>query len=85
MQLKVTSVAQLRNISARIINSADPYYLYQDPGYTGSGPSIDNYVLQHFPGHVFNRGEQMQIPLLAGWNAAEEFLFLSVALPHNTS
>lgn len=26
----------------------------------------------------------MQIPLLAGWNAAEEFLFLGVTLPHNT-
>jgi para-nitrobenzyl esterase len=26
----------------------------------------------------------MQIPLLDGWNAAEKFLFLGVALPHNT-
>lgn len=26
----------------------------------------------------------MQIPLLASWNAAEEFLFLDVGLPHNT-
>lgn len=80
-----TTVTQLRNISAprfstllthtpsiRILNT------------TGFGPSMDNYVIQHFPGHVFNSDEQMQIPLLAGWNATEKFLFLGVALPRNT-
>jgi para-nitrobenzyl esterase len=85
-QLGVTSVAQLRNISAQALNAADPYYaLFQDPGFSGFAPSIDNYVIPLVPGQVFQNVQQMQIPLLAGWNQAEYYLFLGLALPHNTA
>jgi para-nitrobenzyl esterase len=33
------------------------------------------------PARRFLRGEQMHIPLLAGWNSAEEFPFMSQSLP----
>ena len=85
-RLGVTSVAQLRNVSAQVLNAADPYFsLFQDPGFSGFAPSIDNYVIPLVPGQVFQNGQQMQIPLLAGWNQGDYYLFLGLALPHNTA
>ncbi len=37
------------------------------------------------PARRFLRGEQMHIPLLAGWNSAEGFPFMSQSLPHQSA
>ena len=84
-KLGVTSVAGLRSLSAETINNAQPYNLNQDPGVTGFAPSIDGFVLPTAPGTIFHNGKQLKIPLLAGFNEDEEFLFLGLQLPHNTS
>ena len=44
-------------------------------------PSVDHHVVPDVPARRFLRGEQMHVPLLAGWNAAEEFPFGSQSLP----
>ena len=81
-KLGVTSVAGLRALSAQTINNADPYNLNQDPGVTGFAPSIDGYVLPIAPGTAFHNGQQLKIPLLAGFVADEQALFEGLALPH---
>jgi len=78
----VTSVTGLRELSAQVLNNAQPYNLNQDPGVTGFSPSIDGYVVPVAPGQAFHNGYQMKVPLLAGFNAEEQFLFLGLALPH---
>lgn len=84
-KLNVTSLADLRSLSAIAINDAQPFYLDQDPGVTGFAPSIDDYVIPIVPGQAFYDGKQMKIPLLAGFNAREEYLFEGNALPHATA
>ena len=37
-RLGASNVAELRTISAKDLNVANPYYTYQDPGYTGFAP-----------------------------------------------
>jgi para-nitrobenzyl esterase len=75
----------MRALSALQINSAQPFSLSQDPGVTGFAPSIDGYVIPTVPGRAFHHGQRMSIPLLAGFNSDEQYLFEGNALPHNTS
>jgi para-nitrobenzyl esterase len=84
-KLNLTSLAELRSISAADINDAQPFSLTQDPGVTSFAPSIDNYVIPTVPGQVFHEGKQLKIPLLAGFNAREEYVFEGNALPHATA
>jgi para-nitrobenzyl esterase len=80
-----TSVAALRALSAQTIVNSSPYNPATDPVVTAFAPSIDRFVLQSAPGTVFKAGNQAHVPLLAGWNGAEELLFLPRALPHNSA
>ena len=48
------------------------------------GPTLKIMSFSIFQQHVFNSGEHMKTFLLAAWNVADEFLFLGIALPHNT-
>ena len=50
-----------------------------------SQPSIDRHVVPDVPARRYLRGEQMHIPLLAGWNSAEGFPFMSQSLPHHSA
>ena len=84
-KLGVSNVAQLRALSAETLNKAQPYNINNDPGVSNFAPSIDKYVLPRFPGEVFHNGQEMKIPLLAGFNAVEQYLFYGLALPHCTT
>ena len=84
-KLNVTSVAELRAISAQDINNAQPFSLNHDPGVTNFSPSVDGYVIPVVPGRAFHNGLQMKIPLLAGFNSNEQYVFQGNELPHNTS
>ena len=79
-KLGVKSVAQLRSMSAVEINDAAQWNPATDPKVTAFAPSIDNYVLTGVPGMVFQNGQQMKVPLLAGWTSDEQALFLPYAL-----
>ncbi|MBR0789540.1 carboxylesterase family protein [Bradyrhizobium manausense] len=76
------SIAALRAMPAAHLNAAAPWSFAQDHVTQAFSPSIDHHVVPDAPARRFLRGEQMHIPLLAGWNSAEEFPFMSLSLPH---
>ncbi|RXT34669.1 carboxylesterase/lipase family protein [Bradyrhizobium betae] len=75
------SIAALRAMPAEQLNARAPWSFERDHVTAAFSPSIDRYVIPDVPARRFLRGEQMQIPLLAGWNSAEEFPFMSLSLP----
>ena len=75
------SIATLRAMPAEQLNDAAPWSFARDHVTQAFSPSIDRYVVPDVPARRFLRGEQMHIPLLAGWNSAEEFPFMPLALP----
>jgi para-nitrobenzyl esterase len=75
------SVAALRALPAEQLNAAAPWSFQASPVVAAFSPSIDHDVVPDVPAARFLRGEQMHIPLLAGWNATEEFPFLAQSLP----
>lgn len=84
-KLGATSVAQLRAIPAEKLNAAAPWDFTMNPMVTTFSPNVDRYVLPDFPSTRYARGEFMKIPLLAGWNAVEEYPFGAFALPHDNA
>ena len=74
------SIAALRAMPADQLNAAAPWSFAHDHVTQSFSPSIDRHVVPDVPARRFLRGEQMHIPLLAGWNSAEEFPFMSLSL-----
>lgn len=83
-KLNATSAAQLRALPAATVNNAALWNSSTDPGITAFAPSIDRYVVREVPAAVFDKGQTPNVPILAGFNADEEFLFLPRAIPHST-
>jgi para-nitrobenzyl esterase len=83
-RLGATSIAALREMSAEAVNAAAPWDFTTDPGLTFS-PSVDRYVVPDVPAARMERGEQLRVPLLAGWNATEDWPFRAMAFPHDTA
>ncbi len=81
----VDSAAELRETPPQSLVDASPFSFNQDPGVDNFSPNIDGYVLPTAPGYAFQHGQQMKIPLMAGWNADEQFTFLGLALPHQNA
>ncbi|MGX4804944.1 carboxylesterase/lipase family protein [Bradyrhizobium guangdongense] len=77
------SIAALRSLPPEQLNAAAPWNFARDHVTQAFSPSIDHHLVPEVPARRFLRGEQMHIPLLAGWNGAEEFPFMSQALPHH--
>ena len=80
-----TSPAALRALPAATIVATNLYNPLTDPTVSNFGPNIDRYVLNQAPGTVFAQSQQAQVPLLAGWNAAEGVIFAPWSLPHNNA
>jgi para-nitrobenzyl esterase len=80
-----TSLAALRAMPAEQLNAAGLWNFTQNPIVKAFSPNIDRFVVPDVPAARFARGEQMHIPLLAGWNAAEEYPFGAMALPHGST
>ena len=74
----------LRSIPAATLNAATNWNVNTDPGITTFAPSIDGDVLRLSPAEVFARGQSLNVPILAGWNAAEYTPFTARALPAAT-
>ena len=79
------SIAALRAMPAEQLNAAAPWSFEASPVVAAFSPSIDHYVVPDVPARRFLHGEQMRIPLLAGWNAAEEFPFAAQSLPDQSA
>ena len=79
------SIAALRAMPAEQLNAATPWSFERDHVTEAFSPSIDRHVVPDVPARRFLRGEQMHIPLLAGWNSAEGFPFMSQSLPHQSA
>ncbi|MDN5002068.1 carboxylesterase/lipase family protein [Bradyrhizobium sp. GCM10027634] len=77
------SIAALRAMPAEQLNAQAPWSFARDHVTEAFSPSIDHHVVPDAPARRFLRGEQMHIPLLSGWNSAEEFPFMSLSLPHH--
>jgi para-nitrobenzyl esterase len=75
------SIATLRAMPADRLNAAAPWSFARDHVTQAFSPSIDHHVVPDVPARAFLRGEQTHIPLLAGWNGAEEVPFMSQSLP----
>lgn len=84
-KLGVSTVSDLRALSAETVNNAALWNSSTDPAITAFAPNIDNYVVPAVPAETFNRGNAQKVSVLAGFNAAEEYLFLPRAIPHNTT
>jgi len=84
-RLQAPSIAALRALPAEDVNAAAPWDFSRDPAATAFSPSIDRYVVPDVPMASYLRGEQLCVPLLAGWNGAEHFPFHDMALPHATA
>jgi len=79
----------LRSVDAATITQHAPWDYVSDPGVMVPGnlafaPSVDGDVLRLSPAEVFARNAELNVPLLAGWNAAEYFLFTPRALPYSS-
>jgi para-nitrobenzyl esterase len=75
-----TSVSQLRAVSAAAINAAEQWLPTTDSKILSFSPSIDYYVLSLQPGMAFANGLQHKIPLMGGFNADEQTLFIPYGL-----
>ncbi|MDH7799347.1 MULTISPECIES: carboxylesterase family protein [unclassified Beijerinckia] len=80
-----SSIAALRAMPAEQLNAAALWNFSVNPIVRAFSPSIDRYVVPDVPAARFIRGEQMHIPLLAGWNATEEAPFHSQSLPNQSA
>jgi len=81
----VTSLAALRAMPAEQLNAAGAWNFTQNPNVKAFSPNVDRFVVPEVPAACFTRGEQMHIPLLAGWNSAEDYPFHDMSLPDNTA
>jgi para-nitrobenzyl esterase len=79
------SIAALRAMPAEQLNAAALWNFERDHVTEAFSPSIDHHVVPDAPARRFLRGEQMQIPLLAGWNSAEGVPFMSQSLPAHSA
>lgn len=80
-----TSLAALRAMPAEQANAAGLWNFTQNPNVKAFSPNIDRFVVPDVPAARFARGEQMHIPLLAGWNSAEDYPFHEMSLPDDSA
>ncbi len=83
--LGAASISDLRALPAEQVNAAATWNFTLDPVAKAFSPSVDRYVVPEVPATRYLQGEQLNIPLLAGWNAAEFWPFRLNALPHQTA
>ena len=84
-RLGADSITALRAMSAKELNEAAMWSFATHPATTAFSPHIDRYVVPEVPVARYLRGEQLHIPLLAGWNDEEQWPFRPLALPHQTA
>jgi len=71
----------LRSIDGQAVNAAAQWDPKTDPSITAFSPSVDGNVLRVSPGEAFARGQELNVPLMGGWNTAEYFPFTALFAP----
>ena len=84
-RLNAPSIAALRAMPADSVNKAALWNFTMNPMVTVFSPNVDRYVLPEVPSRRFARGEQLHVPLLAGWNQVEGYPFDFLGLPHKNA
>ncbi len=84
-RMGAASVAALRAMPAEELNKAAMWSFATHPATTAFSPHIDHYVVPEVPAARYLHGEQLPLPLLAGWNEVEQWPFRALALPHRTA
>ena len=79
------SIEALRALPAEQLNAAALWDFSTNPAETAFSPNVDGHVVPIEPPARFARGEQMRIPLLAGWVQDEGYPFAALGLPHRTA
>ncbi|KAI0482129.1 Carboxylesterase [Xylariaceae sp. FL0804] len=74
--------ALLRQLPASVVVNSSAWDVLTDPSKTAFSPSIDGYVVPAAPAAAFAAGAQANVSLMAGWNAREDTIFQTFALPH---
>ena len=64
--VKAKSLADLRAMPAAVLLEAA-----SKPGAFSTAATVDGYFLPELPATIFAKGQQANVPLLAGWNSAE--------------
>jgi para-nitrobenzyl esterase len=80
--LETHTLQELRALPAEEVNAAGLWDFTTHPGTTAFAPNIDGFVIPEAPAARFYEGKQLKIPVLAGWNAHEDFPFRALAVPH---
>jgi para-nitrobenzyl esterase len=80
--LGIHTIEELRALPAQKVNAAGLWDFTTHPGATAFAPNVDGFVVPEAPAARFYAGKQMKVPVLAGWNAHEDFPFRALALPH---
>ena len=80
-----TTIAALRALPAAQVNAAAPWNFSMIPMVTTFSPNIDRYVVREAPSAGFAHGQQMNIPLLGGWNEDEGYPFDAHGLAHGSA
>jgi para-nitrobenzyl esterase len=84
-KLGAKSISDLRAMPAEKVNAAASWNFSIDPIVSSFSPNVDHYVVPERPVARYVRGEQLHVPLLAGWNGAEGFPFGAFAFPHQNA
>jgi para-nitrobenzyl esterase len=84
-QLGAADIAALRAMPADALNAQTAWKPAFDPGTTAFSPSVDGYVVPAMPAARFAKGQQLAIPLLAGWNTREGAIFRVRGVPAHTA
>ena len=84
-RIGASSIAELRAMPAAAVNAAAPWNFSMNPIVKTFSPNVDRYVVPEVPAARYALGVQMHVPLLAGWNEAEEFPFDALGLPHHSA
>ena len=84
-KLGAKSVADLRKVPAADLIKASPWSFVANPATQAFSPSIDAFVVPQIAARTFGQGKQADVPVLAGWNAAEFLPFVRMAMPHGSA
>lgn len=76
------TVEELRALPGQQLIDGTQWDIHADPVTSAFSPSVDGFVVPRAPAAAFGRPGQPAIPLLAGRNGAEDFIFRNRALPH---
>ncbi|KAJ4360979.1 uncharacterized protein N0V89_001548 [Didymosphaeria variabile] len=83
-RLDVSSLAELREVPAETFVAHYPFDFSGPPDLLNFAPSIDKQVLPEKGLRIFQRNEQMKIPVMTGFTVDEGTLFKNMLTAHST-